>query len=117
MSATSGLTTSPLPFPAHSLSAQHTGARHAPASQEQVFCFAIQAAAEPGVMPRVLELLAKRGLVPLRWHADRIGVQGDELAIDMQVTGLDAHTSDYMARCLRQIYGVETVLTSEKNLG
>lgn len=91
-----------------------------PASQarrEPVFCFAIQAEAEPGVMPRVLELFAKRGLVPLRWHADRIGPARDELAIDMQVTGLDRPVCDYIARCLRQVQGVEAVLTSEKGLG
>ena len=27
-------------------------------------CFSVHARAEPGVMPRVLELFAKRGLVP-----------------------------------------------------
>lgn len=81
-----------------------------------VFCFAIQAEAEPGVMPRVLELLAKRGLVPLRWHADRVGPGGGELSIDLQVTGLEAPVIDYIARCLRQVPGVETVLTSEKSL-
>ena len=32
-------------------------------------CFSVQARAEPGVMPRVLELFAKRGLVPQNWHS------------------------------------------------
>ena len=31
--------------------------------------FSIRALAEPGVMPRVLELFAKRGLVPQRWNS------------------------------------------------
>ena len=106
MSANSGLSTSPLSAPV-----LHDRSR------EAVYCFAIQADAEPGVMPRVLELLAKRGLIPLRWHADRVGPDRDELAIDMQVAGLERHTCDYIARCLRQIYGVETVLTSEKMQG
>ena len=51
-------------------------------------CFSIQAAAEPGVMPRVLELFAKRNLVPERWVSgeieayDRIGQESyhEELA-------------------------------------
>ncbi len=85
-----------------------------PGPQRRVVCYSIHAAAEPGVMPRVLELFAKRSLVPGRCHSDVVGADGRELAIDLQVPGLDAHTADYIARCLRQIWGVETVLTSEK---
>ena len=44
------------------------------------FCFSVQAAAEPGIMPRVLELFAKRGLVPQKWHST---VSGTALAIDV----------------------------------
>ena len=84
------------------------------APSKSVHCFSIQAAAEPGVMPRVLELFAKRNLVPSRWHSDVIGPANRDLSIDLQVTGLDTQTADYVARCLRQVYGVDTVLTSEK---
>jgi len=80
-------------------------------------CFSIHAAAEPGVLPRVLELFAKRNVVPWRWHSDRIGADGDELAVDFQVRDLDPGQVDYIAACLRQIWGVTAVLTSEKNYG
>ncbi len=80
----------------------------------RVACFSIQAAAEPGVMPRVLELFAKRGLVPRRWVSDRCGPGGRELAIDVQISGLAPETQAYIARCLRQIWGVGAVLTSER---
>ena len=80
----------------------------------RVACFSIQAEAEPGVMPRVLELFAKRNLVPHRWHSDRVGPGGRELAIDFQVAGLTPELTDYIARCLRQLHYVDTVLTSEK---
>jgi acetolactate synthase small subunit len=79
-----------------------------------VFCFSVLAAAEPGVMPRVLELFAKRGLVPRRWVSDVSGPGGRDLSIDVQVAGLTPKTHAYMARCLRQIWGVHTVLTSAK---
>jgi hypothetical protein len=86
-----------------------------------VSCYSILAAAEPGVMPRVLELFAKRGLVPNRWISDLVAARdsrasgpGLELAIDLQIEGLTAELADYVARCLRQIHGVERVLTSEK---
>ncbi len=91
--------------------------RTAPASlgtASRVACFSIQAAAEPGVMPRVLELFAMRGLVPRRWVSDVTGPGGRELAIDVQVAGLAPEAQAYLARCLRQIWGVGTVLTSER---
>lgn len=74
-------------------------------------CFAVHAVAEPGVMPRVLELFAKRGLVPSSWISR---VSGHELTIDLQMRGLDAADASYLARSLRQIVAVETVLLSEK---
>ena len=95
--------------------------RSPPATLSGTVCFSIQAAAEPGVMPRVLELFAKRNLVPERWvsgvhiltqrgAADR----KTELMIDLQVAGLTRQDRDYLARCLAQITDVRSVLTSEK---
>ncbi len=77
-------------------------------------CFYVHAAAEPGVMPRVLELFAKRGLIPAAWHSTIGGARGDELHIDIQVAAMAAAEAEYIARCLRQIVHVEAVLTSEK---
>ena len=73
-------------------------------------CFSVQARPEPGVMPRVVELFAKRGLVPQKWHST---VSGEALTIDVQIGGLDRDLSSYIARSMRQIVGVETVLTSD----
>jgi len=70
--------------------------------------FSLQARAEPGVMPRVLELFAKRGLVPNLWHS---AVVRKQLTIDIEIGGL-GDTADYVANCLRQIADVEVVLTA-----
>jgi hypothetical protein len=72
--------------------------------------YRVHARAEPGVMPRVVELFAKRGLVPHKWHstADDAG-----LTIDLQIGGLGRDAADYIGRCMRQITGVETVLSYE----
>lgn len=75
------------------------------------WCFSVFAAPEPGVMPRVLELFAKRGLVPTRWHS---AVQGGELVIDIQMGGMDRDLATYVAACLRQISHVDLVLLSER---
>jgi hypothetical protein len=72
--------------------------------------FSIRALAGPGIMPRILELFAKRGLVPQRWYS---AVSDMGLGIDIQMTGLDRDTADYIARCMRQVHGVETVFTIE----
>ncbi|MDJ0970273.1 MAG: hypothetical protein QNJ06_10330 [Kiloniellales bacterium] len=81
-----------------------------------VFCFSIQAEAEPSVMSRVLELFAKRNLVPSRWVSDLVGPGGRELSIDLQVRGLSGETAHYVARCLRQLHYVDSVLISEKRV-
>jgi acetolactate synthase small subunit len=75
-------------------------------------CFSVHARAEPGVMPRVLELFAKRGLVPSHWQSATFGDDLSELTIDIQMRGLGRETVDYIAACLRQIVFVKVVLTS-----
>ena len=86
----------------------------AAAALPHTFCFSVLADAEPGVMPRVLELFAKRNLVPSRWHSQVTGPKARELSIDIQVEGLGAELGRYIARCLDQIQDVRMVLTSEK---
>lgn len=93
-----------------------------PALAAETHCFAIRAEATPGMMSRVLELFAKRNLVPTRWHSDVIVApprDGGEahLQIDIQMAAIEAELAAYIARCLRQIYGVESVLTSTKAAG
>ena len=65
-------------------------------------------------MPRVLELFAKRGLVPARFHADLAGAGADGLEIDVQVTGLECHVAEHVAACLRELFDVERVLIATK---
>jgi ABC-type amino acid transport substrate-binding protein len=76
-----------------------------------VSAFSIRAAVDPGVMPRVLELFAKRGMVPRRWVS---AVVGDELTIDVEVQGFPPDVAEYVANCLRQVTFVEVVLMSTR---
>lgn len=77
-------------------------------------CFSVHGRAEAGVMPRVLELFAKRGLVPSAWRSETLGPDQSMLTIDIQMRGLGRDTMDYMAACLRQIVFVDVVLTSQR---
>lgn len=74
--------------------------------------FSLQARPEPGVMPRVLELFAKRGLVPQHWQSTVSDADEPMLSIDVRVAGLGDDTVEYVANCMRQITGVEVVLTT-----
>lgn len=75
----------------------------------QTAFFFVHARAEPGVMPRVLELFAKRGLVPSLWRSAVCGAEEGRLTIDIEMSGLGRDIADYIAACLRQIASVEWV--------
>jgi hypothetical protein len=61
-------------------------------------------------MPRLLELFAKRGLVPERWQSAVIRPEM-RLTIDIEIAGLGRDTVEYVASCMRQVADVELVLT------
>jgi acetolactate synthase regulatory subunit len=85
-----------------------------PHHQHFTACFSVTAAADPGAMPRVLEVFAKRGLVPSQWHSTVAGRAGDELHIDIQVACADQALATRLAEGLRQVVCVRAVLTAEK---
>ncbi len=68
------------------------------------YCF--EADAEPGVLPRALELLAKRGLVPNRVFAQ---AEDDLLSVEIEVEGLESDTAEHVGRSLGQIVGVRQI--------
>ncbi|MBL0899260.1 MAG: hypothetical protein IBJ17_11255 [Reyranella sp.] len=65
------------------------------------YCF--EADAEPGVLPRALELIAKRGLVPARVFAQ---ADAEALNVEIEVEGLEPETAEHVGRCLGEIVGV-----------
>ena len=68
------------------------------------YCF--EADVEPAILPRALELLAKRGLVPARVYAQ---ADADLLSVEIEVEGLEPDTADHVGRCLSQIVGVRHI--------
>jgi len=73
--------------------------------------FSVHAQVDPGVMPRVLELFAKRGLVPSEWRSVVTHKEQPRLTIEIQMSGLGHDITEYIAACLRQIASVEAVVT------
>ena len=84
----------------------------APCPGAAVACFSVHAPAEPSLMPRVIGVFARRGLVPGRWHSAVVGADGDEMQIDLQVALADAAVRDRIAANLRALVGVQAVLVS-----
>jgi len=76
------------------------------------FCLTVRAVADPGTLPRLLEVFAKRGMVPAKLFSVATGA--DELTVDLQVASLDADLGAIIASQLRAQVGIETVLTSVK---
>jgi acetolactate synthase small subunit len=74
-------------------------------------CFSIVAKTDPGVMPRVMALFAKRALIPSFWCSR---VADDEICIDLQMQALDEETAHYLVACLGQLPSVSKVLLSHK---
>lgn len=74
-------------------------------------CFSVTASAGPGVLPRILEPFAKRGLVPGRFESHR---RDEVLTVDIRMDPMDLELARYIGRCLDRIFEVERVLVSEK---
>ncbi len=94
-----------------------TAATLAETTLRETAYFSVHAMAEPGVMPRVLELFAKRGLVPSGWRSVLSGADQTGLAIEIEMRGLGREAADYIAACLKQIASVEAVSTFCRPLG
>lgn len=74
--------------------------------------FAVRADADPGSLPRVLELFAKRGLVPTQFRSEML--EGGILDVGVEVRDMARAESDHVANCLRALPMVGHVLTTER---
>lgn len=84
-----------------------------PTVPDRCVLFTVAADADPGTLPRVLELVAKRGLVPFTFNSR---VVGDRMEIAMEVIGMAHAESNHVGNCLRQIPMVEVVTMSERTV-
>ena len=71
--------------------------------------FRMTADADPGMLPRLLQVFAKRSLVPEALRAERRG-DGDSLSIELRIPEIEPSRAMHVAACLRATVGVRTVL-------
>jgi hypothetical protein len=72
--------------------------------------FFVTAPADPGLLPRLIEPVAKLGAVPSRVHASRDAGEGSELRVDLRLSGVPLRTARLVECALRAIVGVHQVL-------
>jgi hypothetical protein len=72
--------------------------------------FFVTAPADPGLLPRLIEPVAKLGAVPSRMHASREAGDGSELTVDLRLAAVTPHTADLVERALRAVVGVRQVM-------
>ena len=72
--------------------------------------FFITAPADPGLLPRLIEPVAKLGTVPLRVHASRESGDGGELTVDLRLAGVAPRTAELVGYALRAVVGVRQVM-------
>ncbi|WP_376956672.1 hypothetical protein ABNQ39_08015 [Azospirillum sp. A26] len=100
----------------NSLNANSSNAAPLPASDARATApgrrvvYSLVADADPGTLPRVLEYVAKRGLVPLALHSR---LTDDMLDIAMEIGDLPKAETDHVGRCLGQIPMVARVTVTE----
>jgi hypothetical protein len=104
------------PASERSLGTSRRSSENQSAADTAVQCFSIRAELDPGLLPRLIEPLAKRGLWPSKFYSQAVSAEGvhqpAEAVIDIQIAGLDCATSDHIAMQFRGMVGVQSVLTS-----
>ena len=72
--------------------------------------FFVSAPADPGLLPRLIEPVAKLGAVPSRLHASAESGDGSELSVDLRLAGVAPRTAELVEYALRAVVGVRQVM-------
>ena len=83
-------------------------ARRAPQTVRAFFF--VTAPADPGLLPRLIEPVAKLGAVPSRVHASRESGDGSELSVDLRLAGVAPRMAELVEYALRAVVGVRQVM-------
>ena len=73
--------------------------------------FLVTGPADPGLLPRLVEPIAKLGHVPSRIHASAEAGDGSELTVDLRLGRVSARTAHLVDRSLRATVGVRQVIS------
>ncbi|MDX2205532.1 MAG: hypothetical protein NW223_22470 [Hyphomicrobiaceae bacterium] len=91
------------------MSHARSNAGHVPGAPTVRAYFLVTAPADPQLLPRLIEPVAKLGTTPLRVHASREDGDGRELSVDLRLAGVSARTAELVEFALRAVVGVSQV--------
>jgi hypothetical protein len=80
-----------------------------PFDRHHTVVFTVHAAADPQVLPRVLEMFALRNVVPRRGYGRTAGQARGSFRIDVETDALSGQVAERMAERLRAMVPVEAV--------
>jgi hypothetical protein len=72
--------------------------------------FYVAGATDPGLLPRLIEPIAKLGHVPSRVHASREHGDGSEMVVDLRLAGVAQRVAHIVENNLRAVIGVRQVI-------
>lgn len=72
--------------------------------------FYVTGAADPGLLSRLMDPIAKLGYVPARVHASRESGDGSELSVDLRLKGVTTRGAELVENALRRVIGVRQVI-------
>ena len=96
-------------MPSRAVAASADSAPRANPQTVRAFFF-VTAPVHPGLLPRLIEPVAKLGAVPSRVHASCESGDGSELTVDLRLTGVAPRTAELVEYALRAVVGVRQVL-------
>ena len=96
-------------MPSQSVAAAGASAPRANPATVRAFFF-VTAPADPGLLPRLIEPVAKLGAVPSRTPASRAARAGSELSVDLRLAGVSPRTAELVEYALRAVVGVRQVM-------
>lgn len=70
----------------------------------------VQAAADPNLLPRLIQPFAKLGLIPDRVYADREWHGDKDLNIELRLLSIDANQAILLEKTLASVIGVHNVI-------
>ena len=65
---------------------------------------------DPGLLPRLLEPIAKLGATPMRVHASREAGDGSEVTVDLRLGTVALRMAEQVESALRRVIGVRQLV-------
>jgi hypothetical protein len=74
--------------------------------------FHVEGPADAGLLPRLIEAVAKLGLVPSRVHASCEAGDGSEMSVELKLAAVPARAAEQVESGMRRLVGVSRLLVA-----